>query len=77
MEPQECNPTSQNVSTVVFRGKKWKIHSHNISFVFFGISFVYFIEQVVSRGNTSRCARKIIFMFLKTGEPGEWDKLWS
>ena len=44
---QECSPTSQNVSTVVFRGKKLKIHSHNI------------------------------FMFLKTGEPGEWDKLWS
>ena len=39
---QECSPTSQNVSTVVFRGKKWKIHSQNISFVFFGISLVYF-----------------------------------
>ena len=41
--PQECSPTSQNVSNIVLMGKKWKIHSHNISFVFFGISFVYFI----------------------------------
>ena len=40
LESQECSPSSQNVSTIVFRGKNWKIHWHNNFFVFF--SFLYF-----------------------------------